>query len=84
MKTRTMFQRWSSRAAAVFGLLAALTVSMAAWAQPTTVRMGYNKFWPTFPLHVGIAEKDFEKRGLKVEWISFATPNQILQAMVAG
>lgn len=81
MRTPGLFQRY---AVALLGILAALAVSLAAWAQPTSVRMGYNKFWPTFPLHVGIAEKDFEKRGLKVEWIHFNTPNHILQAMVAG
>jgi len=84
MKTPGMFQRWVSCIAALFCLLSALAVSTPAWTQPATVRMGYNKFWPTFPLHVGIAEKDFEKRGLKVEWVNFTTPNQILQAMVAG
>jgi ABC-type nitrate/sulfonate/bicarbonate transport system substrate-binding protein len=84
MKTRAMFSRSATRAAVLFGLLSALVAALPAWAQPANLRMGYNKFWPTFPLHVGIAEKDFEKRGLKVEWINFNTPNHILQAMVAG
>jgi NitT/TauT family transport system substrate-binding protein len=84
MKTRAMFSRWAICPAVLFGLLSALAVSLPAWAQPVNVRMGYNKFWPTFPLHVGIAERDFEKRGLKIEWINFTTPNHILQAMVAG
>jgi ABC-type nitrate/sulfonate/bicarbonate transport system substrate-binding protein len=84
MKILAMFSRWATRAAVVLGLLFPLVVSMPAWAQTANVRMGYNKLWPTFPLHVGIAEKDFEKRGLKVEWINFTTPNDILQAMVAG
>src|SRR5688572_21451951 len=83
MKTHALFSRRASLAAAL-GVLAVLAVPAPAAAQQPTVRMGYNKFWPTFPLHVGIAEKDFEKRGLKVEWFSFNTPNHVLQAMVAG
>src|SRR5205809_36989 len=84
MKICEMLSRRATRAAVLFGLVFALTLSLPALAEPANIRMGYNKFWPTFPLHVGIAEKDFERRGLKVEWINFTTPNHILQAMVAG
>jgi ABC-type nitrate/sulfonate/bicarbonate transport system substrate-binding protein len=62
----------------------ALTKTSPVWAQATTVRIGYNKIWPTFPLHVAIARRMFEQRGLAVKWSNFQTPNEILLAMVAG
>lgn len=68
----------------LFSCLMALTTSLPASAQPLTVRVGYNKIWPTFPMHVAIALKNFEQRGVEVKWFNFATPGQILQAMVAG
>ena len=62
----------------------ALAVSAPVLAQQHTVRIGYNKVWATFPLHAAIARKAFEQRGIDAKWHNFATPNQILQAMVAG
>jgi ABC-type nitrate/sulfonate/bicarbonate transport system substrate-binding protein len=73
------------RSAVVFiSFLVAVTASALASAQSHTARLGYNKLWATFPLHVANARKSFEQRGVEVKWINFATPNQILQAMVAG
>jgi ABC-type nitrate/sulfonate/bicarbonate transport system substrate-binding protein len=69
------------------GLLAgavAWTQTSSAQAQPSTVRIGYNKIWPAFPLHVAIAKGMFEQRGAAVKWSNFQTPNEILLAMVAG
>src|SRR5947207_793682 len=72
-------------AAAVLGFVVALTAPSPALAQSQlTARVGFNKIWATFPLHVAIARKSFEQRGVEVKWVSFTTPNQILQAMVAG
>ena len=84
MKTSAMLPKWYACLAVAFGLLSAVAISPTAWADSASVRIGYNKFWPTFPLHVGLAEKDFEKRGVDVKWINFPTPNQILEAIAAG
>jgi ABC-type nitrate/sulfonate/bicarbonate transport system substrate-binding protein len=64
--------------------LIALAISSPVLAQDNTARVGYNKIWATFPLHVAIARKNFEQRGVDVKWVNFTTPNQIQQAMVAG
>jgi len=63
---------------------AVLTETLPALAQATTIRIGYNKIWPAFPLHVAIAKRMFEQRGTAVKWLNFQTPNEILLAMVAG
>ena len=81
---RSRLQRLFFCGAVSLSFLAPLTVSLPASAQGLAVRTGYNKIWSTFPLHVAIVQKDFEKRGVDVKWVSFNTPNQILQAMVAG
>lgn len=77
-------QRLLYCSAALSGFLVSLTMSPPASAQAHTARVGFNKIWATFPLHVAIARKNFEQRGVEVKWVNFTTPNQILQAMVAG
>jgi ABC-type nitrate/sulfonate/bicarbonate transport system substrate-binding protein len=76
-------QRLLGGAVLLGGVMAALPAWPAA-AEPLTVRVGYGKLWPAFPLHAAMARKAFEKRGVEVKWVTFTTPSQILQAMVAG
>lgn len=86
MKSSARSKLWalSCYGAALLGVLVALAAYSPASAQSDTVRIGYNKVWPAFPLHVAISRKTIEQRGVEPKWITFQTPNDILLAMAAG
>lgn len=74
----------SLRWLALLGFLCATAFYSPASAQAVTIRIGYNKLWPLFPLAVAIQKKIFEKYGVEPKWVEFQTPNDILRAMTAG
>ena len=82
--TRSTLLTLSCYGAMLLTFLAAPAFCLLASAQETTVRIGYNKVWPAFPLHVAIAKKTIEQHGAQPQWVSFQTPNDILVAMAAG
>jgi sulfonate transport system substrate-binding protein len=70
--------------AILLGFVGPSLICFSALADANTVRFGYNKLWPAFPLNVAIAKKTFEQYGIDTKWINFQTPNDILLAMTAG
>ena len=55
-----------------------------ARAQDSTIRIGY---WPIaagIPLYAGVNHDVFKKAGLQVDAVKFASPQQIVEAMIAG
>ena len=55
-----------------------------ARAQDSTIRIG---FWPIaagIPLYSGVKQNVFKRAGLQVEAVKFASPQQIVEAMITG
>ncbi|MHB1689727.1 MAG: ABC transporter substrate-binding protein [Thiomonas sp.] len=55
-----------------------------ARAQDSTIRIG---FWPIaagIPLYTGVNQGVFKQAGLQVEAVKFASPQQVVEAMIAG
>ena len=70
--------------AALLGFLVVAAAYSPAFAQGDSLRVGYNKLWPTFALHAAIAKETLEQRGVEPKLVGFQTPNDIMLAMVAG